>query len=91
MADNVTLAATFTTATTVGSAAGSKYCGFSLRATADAVVNIRDGSVTGKILEALNILSGQSVGDYYENGIWADGVIYMQVVSGTVVGTIRYQ
>jgi hypothetical protein len=70
------------------------YHGFTIRESnaspAVAAVNIREGSVSGKILESIELAANQSAGDFYERGIMCEDDLYCQVVTGTVEGSVRY-
>ncbi len=69
------------------------YMGFSVRETAGAAASfrLRDGTVTGNILESVGLAANQSTGDYYENGIIAEtGQIYYEKITGTIEGCVRY-
>lgn len=68
------------------------YRGCSVRETAGAVaaVRIRAGSVTGTILDTVGLLAAGSFWSYYDDGVWCDGDIFVEIVSGTVEGCIRW-
>lgn len=81
-------------ATVGGSNNGSLYRGFSLRevsGTGAAVIRIRDGSATGTILDTVSLVANESSSDHYGTSpLWANGKIYVQLVSGTLPeGSIR--
>ena len=67
--------------------------GFAVRETAAgaAVVNFRSGSATGDILWPLNLAASEAAGIVFDSGDDAiespDGV-YVEVVSGSIVGTL---
>jgi hypothetical protein len=69
------------------------YCGFSLKesAAATAHVRIREGDVSGKIIDTIPFAAGEGVADQYDPAIVVSGQIYVQIVSGSVEGTIRYR
>lgn len=75
-----------------------RYMGASLynttAANGVAHVRIREGSVTGKILDDFFLGGNNAVGCdkqvYYELGIWCEGDIYVELVAGTVEGSIRW-
>jgi hypothetical protein len=71
-----------------------KYLGFSVRETAGsiAVMRIREGGVTGKILETISLVANESSGDWYgPQGVNCDSdILYYQLVSGAIEGSIRY-
>lgn len=70
---------------------GRAIASWHFRATAAAVVNIRNASVTGDIVIPINLALDTSDGQSYSvpGGcpIFPNGV-YVQVVSGTVVGSV---
>lgn len=69
-----------------------RYLGFCIRETAGttATVRIREGSVTGKILDDIQLLANESARDWYgPQGIISQGDLYVQLVSGTVEGSVR--
>ena len=79
-----------------GTPNGCIYHGVCLRETAAAAVilQVRQGSATGKILGEVSLAASGTLDIYYaENGIWCDGQIYVEKVSGTgtVVGSVRYR
>jgi|ERR1044072_3123782 len=56
---------------------------------AAARINIRDGSVSGPILLAINLVASESVRDWFApDGIRVNTGIYLQVLAGTVEGAI---
>lgn len=70
------------------------YHGFAIRETTTttvAVVRIYDSTSanSGTLLETLSIAANESVGDFYERGIVANLGIRVDIVSGTVEGSIR--
>lgn len=69
----------------------STYCGFSIRETAGstAVLRIRDGQA-GIILDPLTLAANESVGDYYPEGLHVEAGIYVEQVSGTFEGSVRW-
>lgn len=68
------------------------YRGFSLRETAGstALVRVREGSLTGDILDTIPFGANEGVSDFYEAGIMVEGDLYCEIASGAVEGTIRY-
>lgn len=70
------------------------YFGFSLRETAGsaAVVRIRAaGVITGDILDTVSLLGNESAREWYgPQGIKSRAGLYVEIVSGTVEGSIRY-
>lgn len=80
------------TGTVAARARKGSYNGFSLRATTAAVVNIWDNAsaASGTRLDVLNIGLNVSDREYYpDEGIRVENGIYVEVVSGVVVGSIR--
>lgn len=69
-----------------------RYQGFTIAETAGATaqVRIRNGGATGTILENITLLANQSADDFYDIGIVAPLGIYVEIVSGTVAGSIRH-
>lgn len=68
------------------------YMGCSIRETAGstAVVRIYDGTTAaGVLLETLSFASGGSAREYYSGGVQADGGIFVDIVSGSVEGSVR--
>lgn len=69
-----------------------KYYGFSVRETAGAaaVIRIYDGvTAAGLLLETLAFGPNECMGDFYAGGIMCQVGVYVDVVSGTVEGTVR--
>lgn len=68
------------------------YWGITISETASAaaVVRIRQGSVTGVILDTINLAALGSVSRHYPDGLRCRGDLYCQVASGTVEGSVRY-
>ncbi|GAA4626624.1 hypothetical protein GCM10023196_035610 [Actinoallomurus vinaceus] len=75
------------------SATPAFYAGFSIRETAGstAVVRIWDNpsAASGTVLEEIGFAANESAREYYPGGVWATKGIYVQVVSGTVAGSVR--
>ena len=82
-----------TGANQVARPAASVYLGFTIRETAGAaaVVRIWDNAAAaaGTVLEEISLAANESRGECYASGVWAENGIYVQVVSGTVAGTLR--
>ena len=97
MASGVTSSAVFTgsgVANAAGTINGIKstqtLMGYSIRATAAAVVKIREGSATGKVLADIAILINDDKDRWYgPQGKRCDGDLYVEVVSGTVEGILH--
>lgn len=73
------------------SAAG-EYRGFAIRETAGstAVVRIYDNTAaSGTLLDTISLAASESLSALYSPGIAASTGIYVDVVSGTVEGSIR--
>jgi hypothetical protein len=72
---------------------GAMYRGFSIRETAGAaaVVRIYDGaSASGTLLDTVSLVASESARELYGScGIWATAGIFVDVVSGSVEGSIR--
>lgn len=73
----------------------ARYNGFSLReatGTASAVVRIFDGmDATGLVLDEVSLAPGESRSEFYpRDGFPAARGIFVQVVSGSVAGSVRY-
>lgn len=69
------------------------YHGFSLRETAGAVATVRihNGSAAGTpILDTVQLSALESAREWYDEGIAARSGIYIDVVAGTVEGSVRY-
>lgn len=69
------------------------YRGFTIRETAGstAVVRIFDNAsaATGTVLEEISLAANESAREFYAHGIAAAAGVYVDVVSGTVVGSVR--
>jgi hypothetical protein len=70
-----------------------RYFGFSLRETAGAaaLINLYSGSGTGsgELLDTIQFSANQSVREWYAPGGIAANGIYVELVSGSVAGSIR--
>lgn len=66
------------------------YRGYTLRATAAAVVNVRVASATGLILDTISLATDEADQEFYSEAIDCPGDLYCEIVSGTVVGSLRY-
>ncbi len=71
-----------------------RYEGFSLRestGTGTALVRIFDGmDATGTVLDEVALGPGESAREHYRGGFTAAKGIFIQVVSGSVAGSVRY-
>lgn len=69
------------------------YCGFSIRETAGAaaVVRIYDhaSAASGNLLDTIRLAANESARECYPRGIRADNGVYVDIVSGTVEGSVR--
>ena len=68
------------------------YCGFSIRETAGAtaVVRIYDNTAnSGTLLDSVQLSANESRAEFYEPGIEVNIGIRVDVVSGTVEGSVR--
>jgi hypothetical protein len=75
-------------------ASSAYYRGFTIRETtggATAVVRIYDNAsaASGTILDEISLVAGESAREFYPGGIWATNGVYVDVVSGTVTGSVR--
>jgi hypothetical protein len=72
-----------------------RYAGFSVRETAGSTATVRvwDSATgaTGAVMEEIALVAYESAREYYPAGITTSGQtgIYVEVVSGTVTGSIR--
>lgn len=82
-----------TGANQAASTAQAVYVGFTIRETAGAVAVVRiwdnASAASGTVLEEIALVANESRSECYARGVWAVNGIYVQVVSGTVVGTLR--
>ena len=69
---------------------GRRLASWSLRGTAAAVVNLRDGGASGSIVVPINLANGTTASQAYPTpqGILFPKGIYVEVVSGTVEGSV---
>jgi hypothetical protein len=65
------------------------YAGYSLRATADAIINVRQGSATGTILSTHALAAATSSTLLFDTPIRCEGDLYCEIVSGTAVGSLH--
>lgn len=70
------------------------YHGIVLCETAGAVAHVRvydnQDADSGALLDSIKLVSGESVGTWYERGITAADGLRVDVVSGTVEGAVRH-
>lgn len=75
------------------SASAKDYRGFTVRETAGAtaVLVIYDNASTnsGTILENIGLLANESRSEFYPAGVKTSNGIYVDIVSGTVAGSVR--
>jgi hypothetical protein len=75
--------------------AADKWTGFSIRESAGtpavATVNFRQGSVSGTILGTAELAATESASLYLETPIAAQDGVYVQVVTGTITGSLFYR
>lgn len=64
------------------------YAGYTIRATSDAVVNVRQGSATGRILSTHAVATTKSETFMFPVPVRCEGDLYCEVVSGAVVGSL---
>ncbi len=78
------------TASTDLTGKGRRLASWSLRATAAAVVNIRNGSVSGDKVVPINLALNASASQAYPEpqGLIFPNGIYVEVVSGTIEGSL---
>lgn len=75
--------------------APGRYVGFSIRETtgaATAVVRLWDNAsaASGTSLEEISLAAGESAREYYgDGGIRTTFGVYVQIVSGAIVGSVR--
>ncbi|MEV6798536.1 hypothetical protein AB0M91_09330 [Micromonospora rifamycinica] len=66
------------------------YCGYALLADTAAVVRIWDGtSATGTLLDVVALADDASANAWYTGGLRAAQGVFVEVVSGTVSGSVR--
>lgn len=71
-------------------AKGKRLYSWHFRATAAAVINIRNASVSGDIVIPINLAVDTSASQAYDGqrGLAFPAGVYVQVVSGTVLGSV---
>jgi hypothetical protein len=71
----------------------SVYVGFTIRETAGAVAVVRiwdnASAASGTVLEQISLAANESRSECYARGVWAELGVYVEVVSGTVAGSVR--
>ena len=92
--DNDGSAVALTGSDQVISATSKHYRGFSIMETtgnAPAVVRIYDNSsaASGTVLEQISLLPGESAREWYDSGVLTGNGVYVDVVSGSVAGSVR--
>jgi hypothetical protein len=69
------------------------YVGFAIRETAGAVAVVRiydnASAGSGTLLDSIGLAANESAREFYPGGIWCSGGIYVDVVSGSVEGSVR--
>ena len=68
------------------------YCGFTVRETAGAVASFRvydNTSATGTLLDTVSLAANESWSEVYTRGIWCQNGIYVDVLAGTIEGSLR--
>lgn len=72
---------------------GGQYGGFSVRETAGSTATIRlwdnASAASGTLLETISLTANASLREEYKWGVRALNGIYVEIVSGTVEGSIR--
>lgn len=73
-----------------GTANPCVYKGITVRETAGstAVLRIRQGSVTGVILDTISLAANQSVTTWYDDGKYCNGAVFEDTVSGAYEGSV---
>jgi hypothetical protein len=66
------------------------FRGYSLTCTVTGIVNFRQGSVSGLILAQVQTPVTTGIDWQYEPAIRCEGDLYVQIVSGTWTGCVRY-
>lgn len=64
--------------------------GWTIRATADVIINVRQGTATGLILGTIGLLDKQSQTVNFADDVRCEGDLYCEIVSGTAVGSLYY-
>jgi len=70
----------------------SLYAGFSVRETAGstAVLRIHNGtSAAGTLLDSVSLAAGESAREFYSPPIWASLGVFVDVISGSIEGSVR--
>lgn len=62
--------------------------GWSMRATTAAVVNLRKASGSGDIVASVNIPLNETSNASFDRPLYIDGGVYVEVVSGAIVGSL---
>jgi len=69
------------------------YAGFTARETAGAVATLRvwdnPSAASGTLLETIRLAANESAREYYVGGVFAAAGVYVEVVAGTVEGSVR--
>lgn len=69
------------------------YCGFSLRETAGSTAAVRvydnASAASGTLLDTISLAANESAREDYAAGLQAENGIYIDIVSGTVEGSVR--
>lgn len=77
----------------VVSGGAAVYRGFTISETAAAVARVRiydnASAASGTVLEEISLAANESAREFYPVGVWAASGIFVDVVSGTVSGSIR--
>lgn len=68
-----------------------EYRGYALRATTTGILNIRAGTVAGNILDTVSLTAPAYDAKFYAfDSIRCEGDLFVEIVSGVWVGSIRY-
>lgn len=77
----------------VATSKNGTYYGLALRETAGAaaVLRIREGGATGRILETISLAASESRSEFYVAGLSFGNGLYEDWVSGAYEGSVRYE
>jgi hypothetical protein len=69
------------------------YRGFTIREAAGSTAVVRlfdnDDVGTGTCVEEISLAANESAREFYEAGIWVSEGLWVEIVSGTVTGSVR--
>jgi hypothetical protein len=78
----------------VATSKNGTYYGLAVRETsssASAVLRIREGGATGRILETISLAASESRSEFYVAGLAFASGLYEDWVSGAYEGSVRYE